>query len=392
MVQVEDLRIDAELHHFLVKEALPGSGIDPSDFWRGLSRLFREFSDRNKELLARRAELQALIDEWHRDHRGQYRDVVAYRAFLEEIGYLSSEPTETQVTTTGVDLEVAEVAGPQLIVPVTNARYALNAANARWGSLYDALYGTDALGEPPPPGPYDEGRGAQVISWVRNFLDATAPLGVGSHTDVVLYEVAKGQLQARLSDGRKTRLGDAALFAGFRGDASTPESILLRHHGLHVELVIDRTHQVGSTDRAGIADVLVEAAVTTIVDCEDSVAAVDASDKVHVYRNWLGLMKGDLTDTFSKSGQETTRRLADEKEFVSPTGTPFRLPGCALLMVRTVGHLMTTDAVRRPARCHRHRAGGPAQSRQTGRAAELSLRVNLRREAQDARSRRGGIC
>ena len=344
-VQAEGLQIASDLHRFLVEEALPGSGVDESQLWRGLSTLVGNFSGRNRELLARRAELQSEIDAWHRERRDRPFDVVAYRSLLGEIGYLVPEPSRTTITTEGVDDEIAEIAGPQLIVPVMNARYALNAANARWGSLYDALYGTDALGDPPPPGPYEPARGAQVISFVRDFLDAVTPLHSGSHADAVKYALVDGRLQVDLADGTVTRLSDPAWLAGYRGDAISPAAILLRHHGLHIELVIDRAHPVGRSDRAGVADVVLEAAVTAIVDCEDSVAAVDAADKVQVYRNWLGLMKRDLVATFTKSGQTMTRQLAEDRDFLAPDGSPLRLPGRALLMVRIVGHLMTTDAV-----------------------------------------------
>jgi malate synthase len=344
-VDAEGLQVAVELHRFLLDEALPGSGVDEAQFWRGLSTLIHNYSERNRQLLARRDELQSRIDAWHRDHRGQPFDATAYRALLYDIEYLVPENPGTQIRTAGVDPEIADVAGPQLIVPVMNARYALNAANARWGSLYDALYGTDALGDAPPPGRYEAARGARVVAWVRDFLDAVTTLDSGSHADAVRYAVIDGGLRVDLADGTTSRLLDPGLLAGYRGDMTSPESVLLRHHGLHLELVIDRSHPVGATDGAGVADVVIEAAVTVIVDCEDSVAAVDAADKVHVYRNWLGLMKGDLVETFTKSGRTTTRVLADVRDFLSPDGTPFRLPGRALLMVRTVGHLMTTDAV-----------------------------------------------
>src|ERR1700722_15820484 len=345
MVQVEELLVDAELHRFLSEEAIPGSGVDERDFWVGLSRLVHDKTERNRELLTRRRLFQAQLDEWHRAREGQHYGVDEYKAFLEEIGYLNRDQPEMQIKAEGVDPEIAQRAGPQLIVPITNARYVLNAANARWGSLYAPLYGTDALGSAPSDGPYDPQRGVQVIAWVREFLDSVAPLNVGSHCQVIRYLVVDGGLQAKLGNGLASKLSDPRLFAGFRGDSENPRSILLQHHGLHIELVIDRTHVVGGLDRAGVADVVIESALTTIIDCEDSVAVVDAADKVHMYRNWLGLMTGDLEETFTKAGESVTRRLADEREFVSPTGKTLELPGRALLMLRIVGHLMTTDAV-----------------------------------------------
>lgn len=344
-VRREGLQVDAELYRFLVEEALPGSGVGQDQLWRGLSTLVDDFAERNRGLLARRDGLQSQIDAWHRQLGGLPIDVKSYRSFLEEIGYLVPEGPMPQISTEGVDPEIAEIAGPQLIVPVMNARYALNAVNARWGSLYDALYGTDALGDQPPAGPYDAERGARVIAWVRDFLDEVTPLDAGSHADAVTYAVVDGRLHVELADGSRGSLLDPRWLAGYLGKPASPDSILLVHHRLHIELVIDRTHVVGRSDRAGIADVVVESAVTTIVDCEDSVAAVDAADKVQVYRNWLGLMKGDLVETFTKSGESITRRLADDRDFVAPDGTLLRLPGRALLMVRVVGHLMTTDAV-----------------------------------------------
>jgi malate synthase len=345
MVQVEELLIDAELHRFLIEEALPGSGVNEADFWVGLSRLVHDKTGQNRDLLARRILFQTQLDEWHRTHQGQRYEVDEYKAFLEEIGYLNRDQPEMLIRTEGIDPEIAQCAGPQLIVPITNARYAVNAVNARWGSLYDALYGTDALGSAPGDELYDPQRGAQVIAWAREFLDSVAPLNVGSHSQVIRYLAVDGGLHAELGNGLASTLSDPSLFVGFRGDAKNPRSILLRHHGLHIELVIDRTHIVGELDRAGVADVVIESALTTIIDCEDSVAVVDAADKVHMYRNWLGLMKGDLEETFTKAGEWVTRRLADEREFLSPDGGILKLPGRAILMLRIVGHLMTTDAV-----------------------------------------------
>jgi len=345
-VVVDDLEIDGALYRFLAEEALPGTGVDPPRFWRGLADLIHGASGRNAELLVRRAALQGLVDSWHMSHRDEPHDALAYRGFLEEIGYLGKEGPDFEIDTESVDDEIAKIAGPQLVVPVTNPRYALNAANARWGSLYDALYGTDALGAPPLAGaPYDQARGSSVVSWVRRFLDDVLPLEQGSHADVTCYRVSEGELVADLSDGSTSVLADARAFAGFRGDGGAPSSVLLSHHGLHVELVVNRESLVGRLDAAGIADVVVEAALTTIVDLEDSVAVVDGADKVGAYRSWLGLMRGDLAARFAKGGEEIERTLAKDREFIAPDGSPLVLRGRALLLVRNVGHLMTTPAV-----------------------------------------------
>jgi malate synthase len=345
MVDLEGgLAIDADLHRFLAEEALPGSGVEPARFWAGLVGLVERFAGRNRDLLARRAELQRALDVWHLEHRGSPHDPAAYRRFLEEIGYLQAEGPDFEIHTNRVDPEIALVAGPQLVVPVTNARYALNAANARWGSLYDALYGTDALGEPPTPGPYDPERGARVIAWVRSFLDEVAPLDLGSHAAARAYAVRDGSLEVSI-EGGTTGLRDPRLFAGHQGPPGSPSSVLLRHHGLHIELLIDRAHPVGRDDAAGLADVVIESAVTTIVDFEDSVATVDAADKVEAYRNWLGLMNGDLEAEFEKGGRTVTRRLSEPRVFEGPDGAPVVLPGRALLLVRNVGQLITTDAL-----------------------------------------------
>jgi malate synthase len=340
-VNVGDLRVDSVLYRFVVDEALPGSGTDEATLWGGLASLVEAFSARNAALLATRARLQGQIDGWHREHAFEPS---AYRAFLEEIGYLAAPGPSFEITTTGTDPEIALIAGPQLVVPVTNERYALNAANARWGSLYDALYGTDAMGSSPPGGPYDSKRGAEVVEWVRRFLDDVVPLERGSHADVDRYTVTGGDLVAELADG-PARLAERAGFAGHQGDSGAPSSIFLRNHGLHIELVIDPGKPVGRDDRAGVADVVIESALTSIMDCEDSVAAVDAADKVVVYRNWLGLMKGDLSAEVDKGGKTFTRRLADDREIIGPDGATVTLPGRSLMLVRNVGHLMTTGAV-----------------------------------------------
>ncbi len=342
-VDIEGLSIDAELHAFVTNEALPGSGVDPEDFWLGLAQLINGRAPRNRELLDIRADLQARIDAWHREH--PTFDAVEYRAFLEEIGYLRPEGPPFAVHTDNVDAEMATIAGPQLVVPVMNARYAINAANARWGSLYDALYGTDALGDLPPAGPYDSARGDRVIAWARTFLDDVAPLADGvSHVDATGHRVAGG---AMLVDGPNGPVGllDAGQFVGFMGTSAAPSSLLLANNGLHIEIVIDPGHAVGGTDRAGIADVVLESAVTAIMDCEDSVAAVDGADKTVTYRNWLGLLRGDLTEQVTKNGETFTRVMNPDREFTAPDGQALSLPGRATMLVRNVGHLMTTPAV-----------------------------------------------
>jgi malate synthase len=344
-VAVEGIKVDADLHGFVRNELLPGSGTDEAAFWAGLAALIGRFATRNAELLAVRERLQQRIDAWHRAN--PRFDAAAYEAFLREIGYLVPAGEPFEITTSGVDPEIATVAGPQLVVPVMNARYALNAANARWGSLYDALYGTDALGSAPPSsGPYDPKRGAEVVAWVREFLDEAVPLEHGSHADIESYSVAQGRLLAKPVDqDEPVAMADPYAFAGYLGDAASPSSIFLRHHGLHIELVIDRGHIVGRDDKAGVADVVLESAVTSIMDLEDSIAAVDAEDKVAAYRNWLGLMRGDLSAQVAKGGRTFTRGLAADREVVGPDGAALTLPGRALMLVRNVGHLMTTDAV-----------------------------------------------
>jgi malate synthase len=340
-IAVEGLHVDEALHRFVVNELLPGSGIEEDSFWSGLGALIDEYSPRNAELLEKREWLQTQIDAWHKGH---VFDVSSYRRFLEDIGYLVPPGEPFTITTSDVDPEISTVAGPQLVVPVMNERYALNAANARWGSLYDALYGTDALGSDPVNSPYDAARGAQVIEWVRTFLDDVTPLEGGSHVEAKHYEVANGALVVQLDGGGRGLL-DPSQFAGYLGDPANPSSVFLCNHGLHIELVIDSTGSVGQSDEAGINDVVIESALTTIMDCEDSVAAVDAADKVVVYRNWLGLMKGDLCTEVRKGDGSFIRRLADDRKFVGPDGNEVTLSGRALLLVRNVGHLMTTSAV-----------------------------------------------
>jgi malate synthase len=340
------LSVDDILHAFVERELLVGTGVAPDRFWAALERILADFTPRNLELLGRRDELQARIDAWWRERRGLTVDVAEETVFLREIGYLLPEPQAFQIGTENVDPEIAKVAGPQLVVPVSNGRYALNAANARWGSLYDAIYGTDALTPPTGAKGYDPARGAQVIAFARAFLDRVAPLSTGSHADAVGYAVSNQNLVVRLSGGREAGLVRPQLFAGWRGAAEAPEVVLLHHNGLHLEILIDRQHYVGKDDAAGVADVLVEAALTVIQDCEDSVSAVDAEDKTDVYRNWLGLMRGDLSASFAKAGRTETRRLEEDRRYVAPDGSELVLRGRSLMLVRNVGHHMTTDAVR----------------------------------------------
>jgi malate synthase len=340
---VDGLSIDVDLHAFVMDEALPGTGIEPGHFWASLAALINGRSPRNRELLEIRGELQARIDRWHREH--PTFDASGYRAFLEGIGYLLPEGPPFAIETENVDLELASIAGPQLVVPVMNARYAINAANARWGSLYDALYGTNALGDPPPPGSYDPARGARVIGWARQFLDDVVPLsGEVSHRDVDRYSVDDSGVVAHRSTER-ARLADPGQFRGFSGPREAPSSVLLVNNGLCIEIAIDRDDPVGSTDRAGVADVVLESAVTVIMDCEDSVAAVDGADKALTYRNWLGLLRGDLTEVVTKQGSTFARSLAADRVFVAADGGEVVLPGRATMLVRNVGHLMTTPAV-----------------------------------------------
>jgi malate synthase len=346
-VERAGLQVAAELATLLENDICPGTGIAPADFWQALADLVAELRPRNEELLALRETLQKQIDDWHRAHPGADYDRAAYRAFLEEIGYLLPEPTPFSISTENVDPEVAQLAGPQLVVPVMNARYALNAANARWGSLYDALYGTDAIpedGGAERAGAYNPVRGARVIAWARDFLDRYFPLAGGSHAQAQRYAIDGGTLSVALAD-REVTLADPAQLRGFDGDAASPTAVLLVHNGLHVEIQIDRSHPIGAEDAAGVKDLLLESAVSTIQDCEDSVAAVDAADKVQVYRNWLGLMKGDLSESFDKGGQRLTRTLNPDRRYTAVDGGALILPGRSLQFVRNVGHLMTNDAI-----------------------------------------------
>jgi malate synthase len=340
-VERSGLRVAPVLASFIEEAALPGTGVEPARFWDGLAALVRDLTPRNKALLERREQIQAEIDDWHRRRRNQAHDHEAYKAFLAEIGYLLPEGEPFAIETANVDPEIATVPGPQLVVPITNARFALNAANARWGSLYDGLYGTDAMGSPPPAGGYDRGRGARVVARARVFLDEAFPLEGTSHADARRYHVRGGAL---LVDGMP--LIETEKFAGYRGHPRAPDAVLLRNNGLHVELVFDRTHPIGARDQCGLADVRLESAVSAIMDCEDSVACVDAEDKVLAYRNWLGLMQGDLAATFRKGDRDVERRLNPDPTFTAPDGGSFSIKGRALMLVRNVGHLMTNPAIR----------------------------------------------
>jgi malate synthase len=334
------LQVDVALASFIDTQALPGTGIDPEAYWAGFAALIADLAPKNRALLAKRCDLQSRIDAWHIAHRRGPHDHQAYRAFLEEIGYLLPEGPDFKIDTAGVDPEIALVPGPQLVVPVTNARYALNAANARWGSLYDTLYGTDAMGSAPPAGGYERGRGARVVARARVFLDEAFPIAGASHADARRYVVKDGAL---LVDDLP--LITPAKFVGYRGNPKAPDAVLLRNNGLHVELVFDRAHFIGGRDQALLADVVLESAMSAIMDCEDSVACVDAADKIGAYANWLGLMKGDLSAAMDKGGKTVTRRLNADRVYTAPDGGELIVKGRALLWIRNVGHLMTNPAI-----------------------------------------------
>ncbi|MGO9989024.1 MAG: malate synthase G [Steroidobacteraceae bacterium] len=347
-IRMDDIDVDARLYRFVNDEAMPGTGMSEAAFWGGFAALVRRLAPRNAQLLERRDLLQSQIDDWHRRHPGANFDPAAYQAFLRDIGYLAAEPAAFCVATANVDPEISHVAGPQLVVPMNNARYALNAANARWGSLYDALYGTDAIAHDDGAGRaggYSAQRGARVIRHVRDFLDAHFPLDAGTHRDAAGYLISARGLEVVLRQGGSAALNDSGSLAGFQGAPESPSLILLKHHGLHVELCIDRRHPIGRDDPAGLRDVVLESAVTTIQDCEDSVAAVTAADKVLVYRNWLGLMQGSLQAQFDKGGGSVLRRLNPDRRYRTPAGTELVLPGRSLMLVRNVGHHMLSDAV-----------------------------------------------
>jgi len=344
--QVGNLKVAPVLYQFINEEALPGSGLSTENFWSDFEALVTELTPVNKRLLEKRDQLQAQINAWHQENPDG--DFSEYKSFLTRIGYLEDKTEDFLIGTEGVDSEIAYQAGPQLVVPVNNARYAINAANARWGSLYDALYGTDAISEEngaSRTSSYNPIRGEKVIAFAKNFLDEVVPLVQSSHAEVVQYSLENGKLVAQLNDGSLTELQEEEKFVGYQGEEESPDALLFKNNGLHFEVQIDRTDSIGKTDDAGVKDILMEAALTTIMDCEDSVAAVDAEDKVDVYRNWLGLMKGDLTSTFKKGSQNITRRLNPDRTYISPGKKKISLSGRSLMFVRNVGHLMTNSAV-----------------------------------------------
>jgi len=346
--QVHQLQVATELHRFIEHQVLPGTGVDPAAFWQGFDAIVHELAPKNAALLAERDRLQAEIDAWHQANPGPIRARAKYRKFLEKIGYLVPVPERVRATAKNVDAELARQAGPQLVVPITNARYALNAANARWGSLYDALYGTDAIAEDGGAergGGYNPVRGAKVIEYARHVLDRCAPLKGGSHLDASAYRVEAGQLQVQLKDGHSVGLKQPAQFVGFQGEAAAPSSVLLQHHGLHLDIRIDRDSAIGKDDAAGVCDLVLEAALSTIMDLEDSVAVVDAADKVQAYGNWLGILRGTLTEEVAKGGKTFTRGLNPDRRYTGLKGEEVVLHGRALLFVRNVGHLMTNPAV-----------------------------------------------
>ncbi|MBQ0744168.1 MAG: malate synthase G [Pseudomonas sp.] len=347
-IEIQGLQIDSALHRFIEQNALPDTGLDAGAFWSGFSQLVHDLAPKNRALLAERDRLQTELDQWHAAHPGPIKDMPAYREFLTSIGYLKAVPDDFRISTANTDSELTQQAGPQLVVPVMNGRYALNAANARWGSLYDALYGTDAIsdenGAERGHG-YNPVRGDKVIAFARQFLNDTIPLQQGDHTQAQAYRVENGQLQVTLQSGEQTGLQSAELFVGYQGNPASPDALLFLHNGLHFEIQIDPSHPIGQTDAAGVKDLLMEAAVSTIMDCEDSIAAVDAEDKIVVYSNWLGLMKGDLEEQMDKGGKTIVRKLNPDREYSTADGKGLTLHGRSLLFIRNVGHLMTNPAI-----------------------------------------------
>lgn len=342
------LHVATVLHQFVEQEALAGTGVASDAFWSGLDQLVHDLAPKNRALLDERDRMQAEIDSWHRQNKGAVKDLAAYQDFLRQIGYLQEVPAAVQVKTSNIDTEITQQAGPQLVVPITNARYALNAANARWGSLYDALYGTDAIpedGGATRAGGYNPARGTKVIAFARAFLDESIPLAQGSHTDATSYTVGNGSLTVTLANGQQTTLADTTLFVGYRGEPAAPQALVFKHNGLHFEIQIDKSNPIGAQDNAGIKDVMMEAALTTIMDCEDSIAAVDADDKVLAYRNWLGLMDGTLAEEVEKGGKSFTRKLNPDREYTDLNGQTQRLHARSLMFIRNVGHLMTNPAI-----------------------------------------------
>jgi malate synthase len=347
-IEIGGLKVDRVLHDFVTKEAILGTGVSAESFWSGLAAILNDLAPKNAALLKKRDELQAKIDAWHIAKRPSGYQMAEYKAFLTEIGYLFPEGPDFKVTTENVDPEIATIAGPQLVVPVMNARYALNAANARWGSLYDALYGTDALGDLPKPGAFDAARGARVIAWARDFLNKSCPLAAGDWTKVGSFAADKGILLITLVDGSVTGLAKPDQFDGYMGEMASPRALMLVNNGLHIGLTINKDHPIGATDAANIADVVLESALTTIMDLEDSIAAVDGEDKTAAYRNWLGLMKGDLSEQVEKGGKTITRTLNPDRPYPSPDGGEQIMRSRSLMLVRNVGHLMTNPAILLP--------------------------------------------
>jgi malate synthase len=403
-VQVGGLQVAKVLYDFVNEQAIPGTGIDADKFWEGAAQVFKDLAPKNRALLEKRDALQAKINEWHLARKGQPHDAAAYKAFLQEIGYLQPEAADFQASTQNVDDEIASMAGPQLVVPVTNARFALNAANARWGSLYDALYGTDAISEEGGAeitAGYNKVRGDKVIAWGRNFLDTAVPLAAGSHADATGYRIEDGKLIVTMKGGSNSGLRDDAQLVGYQGDAASPGSVLLKNNGLHIDIQIDANSPIGQTDAAGVKDIVLEAAITTIIDCEDSVAAVDADDKTLVYRNWLGLMKGDLAESVTKGDKTFTRSMNPDREYTGLNGDTVTLHGrCpAVRAQRWPPDDQPGDSGRtgqRAARRHHgwpvHQPDCPAQPERQYHPHQQPYRQCVYRQTEDARPGRSGFC